>query len=506
MSLRTAIFSTTSLVMLATGASADVTAKDIWTDWKGYMSGFGYEVEATEAMSGNSLIITDMKLGFALPEEEGDIAMTVDKVDFVDNGDGTVSITFPEVMPMKFIMTPNGGPSINAAVNYTTQNFKMTASGDPSKVTYDYSGDAIAFTLDELEIDGESLGDDIAKVAFNSTGVSGRTIMTVGALRAVEQAMTLASSTYSMRFKEPGGTDGFDMTGAIGKMTFNGQSTLPKTIDPNDFNAAMKAGFAIDGTFSYENSSSEFAITDRGDVMQGNSSAQYASAGIVMNKDKLEYDIDSTGIAFNLMGGEVPFPIEVAMGEMDINFMMPVAKSDVPSDFAVGLNLADFSTSEMLWSLVDPTGALPHDPATLSFDITGKAKWLFDLFDPEQMAAVEDGEMAPGELNALTLNKLLVSIAGAKLTGTGDFTFDNTDLESFDGMPKPTGAVDVELVGGNGLMDKLVEMGLLPQEQAMGARMMMGLFARPGEGEDTLKSKLEINEEGHIIANGQRIQ
>ena len=39
----------------------------------------------------------------------------------------------------------------------------------------------------------------------------------------------------------------------------------------------------------------------------------------------------------------------------------------------------------------------------------------------------------------------------------------------------------------------------------MGARMMMGLFAVPGEGEDTLKSKIEVNDEGHVLANGQRL-
>lgn len=156
--------------------------------------------------------------------------------------------------------------------------------------------------------------------------------------------------------------------------------------------------------------------------------------------------------------------------------------------------------------MIDPGKALPRDPATIAIDVTGKAKMLFDFFDPEQMVAVESGEAMPAELNALTLNNLLVSIAGAKLSGTGDFTFDNSDLTTFDGMPKPTGGIDLALNGGNGLMDKLVQMGLLPQEQAMAARMMMGLFARPGEGEDSLTSKIEINEEGHILANGQRIQ
>jgi hypothetical protein len=40
----------------------------------------------------------------------------------------------------------------------------------------------------------------------------------------------------------------------------------------------------------------------------------------------------------------------------------------------------------------------------------------------------------------------------------------------------------------------------------MGARMMMGLFAQPGEGEDTLISTIEMKEDGSVLANGQRIK
>jgi len=53
---------------------------------------------------------------------------------------------------------------------------------------------------------------------------------------------------------------------------------------------------------------------------------------------------------------------------------------------------------------------------------------LFDFLDPEQMAEVENGNVMPAELEALTLRNLRVAAAGAELTGTGDFTFDNTDL------------------------------------------------------------------------------
>jgi hypothetical protein len=40
----------------------------------------------------------------------------------------------------------------------------------------------------------------------------------------------------------------------------------------------------------------------------------------------------------------------------------------------------------------------------------------------------------------------------------------------------------------------------------MGARMMMSMFATPGDGPDSLKSSLQINDEGHVLANGMRIQ
>jgi hypothetical protein len=111
----------------------------------------------------------------------------------------------------------------------------------------------------------------------------------------------------------------------------------------------------------------------------------------------------------------------------------------------------------------------------------------------------------PGELISLSLENLTVAAAGALVKGAGAFTFDNDDLETFDGIPRPTGEINVEITGANALIDSLVSMGLLPEDQAMMGRMMMGMFART-VGDDQLTSKLEINAEGHVLANGQRIQ
>ena len=169
-------------------------------------------------------------------------------------------------------------------------------------------------------------------------------------------------------------------------------------------------------------------------------------------------------------------------------------------------SLKDFTIADGLWGLFDPSGQLPRDPATMTVDLSGKAKLLFDYLDPAQSAILEQAGTALGELEALTLNELTVDVAGARLTGQGDFTFDNSDTVTFSGFPKPQGAVDLQLLGGNGLLDNLVSIGLLPEDQALGARLMMGLFARPGEGEDAFVSKIEVNDQGHVLANGQRLQ
>jgi hypothetical protein len=51
----------------------------------------------------------------------------------------------------------------------------------------------------------------------------------------------------------------------------------------------------------------------------------------------------------------------------------------------------------------------------------------------------------------------------------------------------------------------LIQMGLIPEDQAMMPRMMLGMFATP-VGDDMLTSTIEVNAEGHVLANGQRLR
>ena len=138
--------------------------------------------------------------------------------------------------------------------------------------------------------------------------------------------------------------------------------------------------------------------------------------------------------------------------------------------------------------------------------MAGVARLFIDFLDPEAMESLEGGEVLPGEVDALDLNSLTLRAAGAELTGQGSFVFDNSDMQTFGGIPAPDGSVDLRLQGANDLLDTLISMGYLPEDQAMGVRMMMGMFAVPGDGEDVLNSTIEVRPDGQVLANGQRLR
>ena len=330
--------------------------------------------------------------------------------------------------------------------------------------------------------------------------------MSKGNIRNVEQSYSVATLTYDIAFDDPGSDDQGAFQGAMSNLAVSGVGRIPSDMDPSDMAAMLKSGFAIDATISYGEANSAVNGTGDGESFSATSSSKGGSLSVSMNDSALAYDVGGNTIAVSVTTDALPFPVSVELAEFLFKLAVPIAKSDQEQDFAFGLTLGDFVMSDMIWSLFDPGGTLPRDPATIAIDLAGKAKVLIDLMDPEAAGALAGYGDRPGELNALTLNKLLLSAVGAKLTGTGDFTFDNNDLDTFDGFPRPIGAIELQLDGANALIDNLITMGIVRSEDAMGARMMMGMLAVPGDGPDSLKSRIEINEQGHVLANGQRIQ
>jgi hypothetical protein len=222
-----------------------------------------------------------------------------------------------------------------------------------------------------------------------------------------------------------------------------------------------------------------------------------------MNKDRMRYGTALNGARLTMSGAEIPFPqVELAFAESGFNLSMPVTKSDTPQDFAFLTKLVDFTVSEDIWGLFDPAGSLSREPATVIVDLKGTGFWTQDIMDPEvQMEGVEP----PGELHSLDLTQVLAKGAGAEVSAAGGLTFDNADTVTFGGMPRPDGTITLGIKGVNQLVDNLIALGILSEDDAMGFRMGLAMFARPGAGPDELTSEIEFKD-GGLFANGQQLQ
>ncbi|WP_299722063.1 DUF2125 domain-containing protein [uncultured Tateyamaria sp.] len=497
-----------ALCLPASAAFADLTSADVWSDWKSYMTSAGYDLTASEATNGGTLTVTNLNMAMELGEDvgEGTARIVMPDITFVEQGDGSVSIELPTQTSIVVNMTPPNGEKVDLTIRFDQTDPVMSAAGDPGDLTYTYASASAVMAMDGLTVNGLPIPQDIAKFDLKMSNMAYVVQTTVGTLRTIQQDITVDAMDYDIAFTDPEGEGSFKLLGAMTGIAMDASGDLPLDSDPQDMNAMLNAGLDFDGTFTSTGGNYELTFNGPDGSGTANSTSEGGEFGFAMSMAGLSYDVLQRNVDFNMLITEFPLPLSISAAEIGTSFLMPVQKSAEDQPFGLGVSLSDFTMSDMIWGLFDPTGQLPRDPATLIVDLSGQAKVLFNFLDPSQAAILETTGAAPGELNALTLNKLELNAVGAQLTGAGEFTFDNSDVVTFDGMPRPEGGIDLKLVGGNGLLDKLVGMGLVPQDQAMGARMMMGLFAVPGEAPDTLNSRIEVNNEGHVLANGQRIR
>jgi len=516
MSIRRLAGSSALVLFLAAPAFAEVTPQQVWEDWQAFATSSGQTI-TTESVEqdGDTLVVTNMTI--AVAQEGVDVNGTIAEVRFKDNGDGTVTVTMSDEYPMDMTITPPEGEGGEGPTTFTLlisqPGTTIIASGDEAETTYDFTSPSLRMALTGVEgVDVEAV-DTTAELALVNT--TGKYILTPGETGTSGLNSSFAADAMTITFSgtnpDPSPAEGeeaapssakFTMTMADITGTTNG-SFLGGAAAMADLATALKAGMASEGTITTGATTYDMEVTEATGVTKISGKSDTNSIGFSMDAEKISYSGGATGATLTMTSPDIPFPqLNLGYAEAAFNFLMPVGPNETPADFALLTKIVDLTISEEIWGLIDPTAQLPRDPATLVIDTKGTAKLTANLMDPAAMEAL--GDTAPGELHSLDITELRAKIAGAELTGAGALTFDNTDLVTYGGMPAPTGKIDLKLVGGNGLMDKLVAIGLLPEDQVMGFRMMLSMFAN-ATGEDELTSTLEFKD-GGFFANGQQLQ
>jgi hypothetical protein len=495
-----AAVSALAIIASAPAALADVTAAEVWANWKALMeaSGPGSVLSVgAEETAGSTLTVRDLTLTQSDPDMT--MVITYGTHVFEELGDGTVRVILPPSYTIAITGTAPA-PTMTVVMEQTGTDVLVSGTGDD--LTTAYTAGTINVALRDMVAEGAPVdvqfGVTMTNVAASYSTVGTDALDITSRFTADEMALT-ASGTPPEPDQGP-----FALTARFAKVEGEGSGLMGGTMFATpDMSAALAAGFRFDtvlrhGTATYEaetNQPAEGRVVLRGGSDSGNLSMR-------MGPDGFSYGGGNTGLTLSAEVAALPLPdLSASIAETAFNVAAPVQPSDTPQDFGMLLRLKDLVVSDTIWNLADPGSIMPRDPATLILDVAGKANWVVDVLSPEVAAQPMDG--APGEIHAFDIRALELTAVGASLTGTGAFTFDNTDLATFDGVPRPQGGLDLRLAGGNALIDRLSQMGLLPPDQVMAAQMILGLFARPTGEPDVVTSRIEVDPSGTILANGQ---
>lgn len=494
---------TTSLIALSTvlgaPAFADVSAADVWSNQQAYYGAMGVTLNG----SVENGVIANPEININLPMGIASLQVKTSDVAMVDNGDGSVTITYPSPMKITLAGSANNGVSFTGDMVMTHDEYTIIATGEPGDVSYDINTQNMRIDLGDFAVNDPDMP---------STAVEGYVNLAswVGTAQVTEGNVITRTSSF-----ETGLTDVDIMIGIENITSSSKQTTQPVVTIGSislpaggthimNLSAALRNGLSI--AFEAQGGASQSfgetllngELLNRQETTTGDQTAtvSFGESGLVV-------DTEADGFTM-VMNDPMIFPgdLEFAMGIASMALDLPLNASADPQDFRIATSLQGITMADTIWNLFDPAGVLPRDPAEVSFDITGNGTTGTDFLDFMALAAIQQPDV---EISDLTIENLRITAAGADATASGAMTFDWTDFQTIPGIPRPEGQVLVNLNGANALLDNLSAMGLIPEQDLMMPRMMMGMFATP-VGDDQLESVLEVNSQGHVLANGQRLQ
>lgn len=490
--------SAAALAAALAGPAAAVTAPEVWEDFKAnvILANPDAVTVGAEDYANGVLTVTDLAVD-VVGEDGSTLTTTLAAVTLTENADGTVTVTVPDEQTIA-IASPADGSTTDLVLRQP--GLQLVVDGEVGAFSYALSAPRYEVALVGSTQNGTPV-DATATFALNELAGTYDTKGAAGADRTLAFDLSTASADLQVAGTNPDDGSTFDVTAQMQALATRGSIAMPAGLDMAAPDAAMTPGFAVDLTYAIGATTVAADVADATGPTSIQASAEGGDVALTLADGALAYTTTTRGLSVDVSGAQMPFPVQASLAEYGVNALVPLAATGGPADWALGLNLSDLVLNEEVWALFDPQAQIPRDPATVVLDLTGTATLTSDLTDPAMQAM----GTSPGEVNSVTINDLTLSVGGASVTGTGAFTLDNSDLTTFPGIPRPEGSAEFQIDGLNGLIDTLVAMGLIPEDQVMGARMFLGLLAVP-VGEDQLESRIEVTADGQLLANGQRLQ
>ena len=500
------LFNTSALIAIfaASPALAEITPADAWDIWQAQADATGLTVTSQSHAEGDALVIDRVRISVNMPEAglKGFLEFSGPRLEPV--GEGNVRMTFPETD--SYVLAVKGSDAwMDARFQVVADGYVGIMSGTPGSVTTAWSANGIDITLGEVVLDGEQV--DRASATFSIGQFASQAMTNINETHVSTEVTASYSGMeydFSMNATEEDST-AMIAAGQFGRQTSNMSLVLPRDgIDVLNLPTQLREGMYFAGTGNIEDLvSSQQTIMDGAVFMEQASNVRAETFSMRLSSKGLDYGASGNDVSVQVSMPEMGLDADVSLKAVSGSVFLPLLKADEQQSVNVAMMIEELAVNDAVWDLADPQGRLSRDLVNVSLDMSGSVIVTEDMIEFPEVADLDE---PPVQIQSAVLNTLLLDAVGAKLSGIASFVFDNTDLETFDGMPAPTGTAEIRVEGANQLIDSLLAMGLMSEDDAFGARMLMGMIGRAGEGEDVLLSTIEVKGNGEISANGQRLR
>lgn len=333
------------------------------------------------------------------------------------------------------------------------------------------------------------------KLAFDLSGLKAQaTLPPPGRPGKVPSQTEIERVDYGLAVSKAGSTPVI-LQGSLDKVRVTGTTDM---YDPKEAAEKMLSG-EMNSTAAFQTGASEGVLTIPEGAGQWSGSVRFSAASTAgtagMESGVIRFETSGQANHVALVpaaaGGQGP-GLGAAISSLELAYALPIAPSQELEPVGFRLALDQVAPDEAVWDLIDPDGALPHDPARLVLDLDATARMTGRL---DQTAP---GQGLPVELGKATIRAAELSALGAGLRAEGG-------VEFLPVLQIPVGKITVTLTDAFQMLNKLVKAGLLPPEKAQAAIAAATGFTTEGAAPGERVSVIELTPAG-ILVNGARLQ
>lgn len=476
-----------ALLALALPARAEIAAQELYAHWQAQAEEQGRAVAAeTASPTGEGLALTGLSITQTF---DGDmIRLDVPRLDLVER-DGGVDVALTAGERLSLRIDPRDAAATELVLELSEGPLRLRATGDLPAPAYTLAAETLGLALVSLEgpdaPESAEWAASVAGLAGNLTGGGAEPLL--ADLQATRAGLDLAVSEAGARL-----------------VTSLAQSALTTALAfrPGD---ADGRGWGIDlRSASGASTALSRQVGPDGEAFETESRQASTRVSVALSSGRRDLATAATGLDLVIRGDGLPVSeAEVSAAAADLALSMPTRPAPDPQAMRLRADLQGLALGDAIWAEIDPSGALPREAATLLLDLEGTV----DVTAPPGAAmpglAAPDG--LPGVLpREVTLNTLSLDAAGASLDAEGAFRIP-AGPGGVPDLAAPVGALDLTGQGIPALLERLTGAGLLGPDAAMGAQMMLGMFAEQGP-DGTLRTRIETTEDGGISVNGNRLR